>query len=115
MDELTFHAQLCLQTAWSIVNTGMDDTTVIAALMSSKLAFLLDQAHLQFRMSREEFTSCGAANYSSTDNSNIVLGFGTCARTKMDSTCSNRSGSRDSSGCIPRRKNDAVPRDSHGN
>jgi hypothetical protein len=72
---ITTNAISCLQTSRLIIQTGMDDSTVIARLVFCKLIFLFDQNEIKFGICPFDLKCSSETHNSTTYNDYIVLHF----------------------------------------
>ncbi len=67
------NAQLCLQRPWLVVDPGMNDAAVVAALMPGYAIFLLEQQRAKAGESLGNLERDGEADNASADDDDVVV------------------------------------------
>ena len=79
------HAQLCFQGTGFVIDAGMDDAAVVAALMTADVIFFLEQKKAHARKSPRDFERHRQADNSAADDNDAVarLSHGSSAGTGL--------------------------------
>ena len=67
------NAKLCLQRSWLVVDPGMNDATVMTALMTSHAIFLLEQQQAKAGKSLSNLECNCEADNASADDDDVVM------------------------------------------